>query len=131
LNQKYLTGLLNSNLIAFWLKYQGKMQGGLYQVDKGPLMNIPVVEPSEEIQNEIAELVSDIIANRQKQADYSGLLERAKTDNDFDREIQLTKQLEQIETELQQAESNINTIVYGLYEIDPTEIATIEKNINL
>jgi hypothetical protein len=131
LNQKYLTGLLNSNLIAFWLKYQGKMQGDLYQVDKGPLMNIPVVEPSEEIQNEIAELVSDIIANRQKQADYSGLLERAKTDNDFDREIQLTKQLEQIETELQQAESNINTIVYGLYEIDPTEIATIEKNINL
>lgn len=130
LNQKYLTGLLNSNLIAFWLKYQGKMQGDLYQVDKGPLMNIPVVEPSEEIQNEIAELVSDIIANRQKQADYSGLLERAKTDNDFDREIQLTKQLEQIETELQQAESNINTIVYGLYEIDPTEIATIEKNIN-
>ena len=131
LNQKYLTGLLNSNLIAFWLKYQGKMQGDLYQVDKGPLMNIPVVEPSKEIQNEIAELVSDIIANRQKQADYSGLLERAKTDNDFDREIQLTKQLEQIETELQQAESNINTIVYGLYEIDPTEIATIEKNINL
>jgi hypothetical protein len=131
LNQKYLTGLLNSNLIAFWLKYQGKMQGDLYQVDKGPLMNIPVVEPSEEIQNEIAELVSDIIANRQKQADYSGLLERAKTDNDFDREIQLTKQLEQIETDLRKAESNINTIVYGLYEIDPTEIATIEKNINL
>ena len=130
LNQKYLTGLLNSNLIAFWLKYQGKMQGDLYQVDKGPLMNIPVVEPSKEIQNEIAELVSDIIANRQKQADYSGLLERAKTDNDFDREIQLTKQLEQIETELQQAESNINTIIYELYDIEPTEIATIEKNIN-
>jgi len=130
LNQKYLTGLLNSNLIAFWLKYQGKMQGDLYQVDKGPLMNIPVVEPSEEIQNEIAELVSDIIANRQKQADYSGLLERAKTDNDFDREIQLTKQLEQIETELQHAESKINGIIYELYELQPTEIATIEKNIN-
>lgn len=130
LNQKYLTGLLNSNLIAFWLKFQGKMQGDLYQVDKGPLMNIPVIEPSNEIQKEVDELVSDIIANRQKQADYSGLLERAKSDNDFDREIQLTKQLEQIETELQKAESNINTIVYGLYDIDPTEIATIEKNIN-
>jgi len=131
LNSKYLTALLNSNLIAFWLKYQGKMQGDLYQVDKGPLMNIPVFEPNKEIQYKVAELVSDIIANRQKQADYSGLLERAKTDNDFDREIQLTKQLEQIETDLRKAESNINTIVYGLYEIDPTEIATIEKNINL
>lgn len=130
LNQKYLTGLLNSNLIAFWLKYQGKMQGDLYQVDKGPLMNIPVIEPINEIQNEVAKLVSNIIANRQKQADYSGLLTRAKSDNDFDREIQLTKQLDQIETELQQAESKINSIVYGLYVIDPTEIASIERNIN-
>jgi type I restriction-modification system DNA methylase subunit len=130
LNQKYLTGLLNSNLIAFWLKYQGKMQGDLYQVDKGPLMNIPVFEPKGEIQNKVAELVSNIIANRQKQFDYSGLLERAKSDNDFDREIQLTKKLDQIEMELQQTESVINSIVYGLYEIDPTEIATIEKSIN-
>ncbi|MFV0522871.1 MAG: TaqI-like C-terminal specificity domain-containing protein [Mangrovibacterium sp.] len=44
LNQKYLTGLLNSNLIAFWLKYHGKMQGDLYQVDKEPLMNLPIME---------------------------------------------------------------------------------------
>jgi len=130
LNQKYLTGLLNSNLIAFWLKYQGKMQGDLYQVDKGPLMNIPVVEPSKDIQKEVAELVSNIIANRQKQINYVGLLERVKSENDFDREIQLTKQLEQIATELQHAESKINGIIYELYELQPTEIATIEKNIN-
>ena len=130
LNQKYLTGLLNSNLIAFWLKYQGKMQGDLYQVDKGPLMNIPVVEPSKDIQKEVAELVSNIIANRQKQINYVGLLERVKSENDFDREIQLTKQLEQIATALQHAESKINGIIYELYELQPTEIATIEKNIN-
>jgi type I restriction-modification system DNA methylase subunit len=130
LNQKYLTGLLNSNLIAFWLKYQGKMQGDLYQVDKGPLMNIPVFESTEDIQNEVVVLVSSIIANRQKQIDYVGLLERVKSENDFDREIQLTKQLEQIATELQQAESKINGIIYELYELQPTEIATIEKNIN-
>ena len=131
LNQKYLTGLLNSNLIAFWLKYQGKMQGDLYQVDKGPLMNIPVHEPSEEIQNEVANLVSNIIANRQRQVDYGELLKRAKTENDFDREIQLNNQLDQIQTELQQAESKINSIVYELYDIEPTEIASIERNINL
>jgi len=130
LNQKYLTGLLNSNLIAFWLKYQGKMQGDLYQVDKGPLMNIPVFEPTEDIQKEVAELVSSIIANRQKQINYVGLLERVKSENDFDREIQLTKQLEQIATALQHAESKINGIIYELYELQPTEIATIEKNIN-
>ena len=129
LNQKFLTGLLNSNLIAFWLKYQGKMQGDLYQVDKGPLMNIPVKEPSEQMQNEIEELVTGIIENRQKQIDYNGLLEQAKKNNDFDREIQLSKQLDQIQTELQQAESKINSIIYELYELEPNDIATIEKNI--
>lgn len=41
-NQKYLTALLNSNVIAFWLKYRGKMQGFNYQVDKEPLLGLPL-----------------------------------------------------------------------------------------
>tara|TARA_R110001592_G_scaffold174368_2_gene413197 strand:+ start:42 stop:3122 length:3081 start_codon:yes stop_codon:yes gene_type:complete len=129
LNQKYLTGLLNSNLMAFWLKYQGKMQGDLYQVDKEPLMNLPIVNPTEEEQEKVADLVSSIISNTQKSSDYQELLNKAKTDNNFDREIQLTKELEQLTAELEKAESKINSIIYELYEIDPTEIATIEKNI--
>ena len=44
LNQKYLTALLNSKLVAFWLKHKGKMQGFQYQVDKGPLVEIPLME---------------------------------------------------------------------------------------
>ncbi|MCK5111694.1 MAG: Eco57I restriction-modification methylase domain-containing protein [Arcobacteraceae bacterium] len=39
---KYLTALLNSKLTAFWLKYKGKMQGDNYQVDKEPILNIPI-----------------------------------------------------------------------------------------
>jgi len=57
-------------------------------------------------------------------------LAKAKTENNFDREIQLTKELEQLATELENAESNINSTIYELYDIKPTEIATIEKNIN-
>lgn len=41
-NQKYLTALLNSKLIAFWLKYKGKMQGNNYQIDKEPILSIPI-----------------------------------------------------------------------------------------
>lgn len=44
-NLKYLTTFLNSKLIAFWLKYEGKMQGNIYQLDKEPLMNIPLYKP--------------------------------------------------------------------------------------
>ncbi len=43
LNLKYLTAILNSKLIAFWLKFKGKLQGNLYQVDKQPLLEIPIV----------------------------------------------------------------------------------------
>jgi len=42
INLKYLTAILNSTLIAFWLKNKGKMQGNNYQVDKEPLLEIPI-----------------------------------------------------------------------------------------
>jgi adenine-specific DNA-methyltransferase len=43
-NQKYLTALLNSKLVAFWLKHRGKMQGFQYQIDKGPLVDLPLIK---------------------------------------------------------------------------------------
>lgn len=45
ISQKYLTGLLNSKLIEFWLRYKGKMQGFNFQVDKEPLLEIPIYKP--------------------------------------------------------------------------------------
>ena len=42
INQKYLTAILNSKIIEFWLRYKGKMQGNLFQVDKAPLLEIPI-----------------------------------------------------------------------------------------
>lgn len=42
INNKYLAAILNSKLVAFWLKHKGKMQGFQYQVDKDPIINIPV-----------------------------------------------------------------------------------------
>ena len=129
LNQKYLTGLLNSKLIAFWLKYKGKMQGDNYQVDKEPLLNLPIIEPNVEKQTEIAELVSKIIENKQKIIDYNELLKQAKADNNFDREIQLTKELDKLKTENETAENKIDDTIYNLYELSENDIATIENEI--
>ena len=61
---KYLTGLLNSTLIEFWLKNKGKMQGANYQLDKEPLQEIPIVVPAADVQNLIATLVDAIILLR-------------------------------------------------------------------
>ena len=41
---KYLTGILNSKLVAFWLWHRGKIQGDFYQIDKEPILGIPLVK---------------------------------------------------------------------------------------
>ncbi|MEA2041825.1 MAG: DNA methyltransferase [Bacteroidota bacterium] len=129
LNLKYLTGLLNSKLIAFWLKYKGKMQGDNYQIDKAPLLELPLIKPNTEKQTEISDLVSQIIENKQKQLDYSQLRVQAKKADNFDREIKLTKELETIKTEIQTTENRIDTEVYNLYALSEKDIAMIEKEI--
>jgi adenine-specific DNA-methyltransferase len=45
IDQKYLTALFNSRLTEFWLRFRGKMQGFNFQIDKGPLLNIPIFKP--------------------------------------------------------------------------------------
>ncbi len=47
INLKYLTCFLNSKLTSFWLKFEGKLQGSNYQIDKEPLMNIPIHKPDD------------------------------------------------------------------------------------
>lgn len=60
-NLKYLTLLLNSKLIAFWLRYRGKMQGANYQLDKEPLQQIPVKTPDLNTQNRMSNLLDNIV----------------------------------------------------------------------
>ena len=68
LNMKYLTGLLNSKLIAFWLKHKGKMQGFNYQIDKRPLLEIPIVKTDKKNHDKMVEMVEQMLElQKQKQ----------------------------------------------------------------
>jgi len=127
---KYLTALLNSKLIAFWLKCKGKMQGDNYQIDKNPLLALPLIQPIAEKQNELAELVTNIIETKQKQLDYNELLKKAKAENNFEREILLTKEMERFKTEIDKTEHKIDSKVYELYELQDRDIFTIENETN-
>jgi adenine-specific DNA-methyltransferase len=98
LNQKYLTGVLNSRLIEFWLKNKGKMQGNNFQLDKEPLLNIPLIKPNIEVQNKIESKVNEILLLK---------AEDSKTD---------TQVLEQ----------EIDAMVYELYGLSAEEIAIVE-----
>jgi len=91
INMKYLTGLLNSKLIAFWLRYMGKMQGSNYQIDKEPLMNIPLKIADENIENKIIDLVDEII------------------------------ELKKLNKDTQYLEDKIDEMVYDLYELTEEE----------
>ena len=76
IDMKYLTGLLNSKLVAFWLKHMGKMQGSNYQIDKEPLMNIPIKIADENSENKIIDLVDEIIELKKLNKDTQTLEEK-------------------------------------------------------
>lgn len=86
-NLKYLTGLLNSKLIEFWLKNRGKMQGANYQLDKEPLQQIPIAVPSIEVQTIIANLVDTIILLNSTDKRASNLVLNSYISSDFEKLI--------------------------------------------
>ncbi len=99
-NLMYLTGLLNSKLIAFWLRNRGKMQGLNYQLDKEPLQQIPIAVPRAETQVQLGHIVEDII-NR-KSADEN--------------------------VSIQGLESQIDNIVYHLYNLTYDEVLIVDPD---
>lgn len=98
INLKYLTGILNSKVVAFWLRHKGKMQGLNFQIDKGPLQNLPIAISEQKIKDKIIRLVDQIIA-------------LIRGDN-------LKKALD--------LENQIDHIVYHLYELTYDEVLIID-----
>ena len=107
IDQKYLTGILNSKLVAFWLKHKGKMQGSNYQIDKEPLLSIPIVQSTENMQKLLIEFV-DKILEITKSEDY----------------LQNSSKQKQVA----EYEKQINLLVYKLYDLTPQEIKIIENS---
>ncbi|EIA3446121.1 Eco57I restriction-modification methylase domain-containing protein [Campylobacter coli] len=102
INVKYLTAILNSKLVAFWLKHKGKMQGNNYQIDKEPLLNIPIVtinSKNQKIADELINLVDEILKAKEQD-------KNANT---------------------QELENKINSLVYKLYNLTEEEIKIIEN----
>jgi hypothetical protein len=101
LNMKYLTGLLNSKLITYWLRNKGKMQGNNYQIDKEPLLAIPLIIPTEEFSKAIENIVVKILENKSEEEDTTTL------------------------------EQEIDNLVYKLYDLNFDEVKVIDPAFNL
>lgn len=101
-SMKFLTGLLNSKLIEFWLKEKGKLQGGNYQIDKEPLLEIPL-PPTNCSQCDIEHLIDEIL----------------KHPNKSEQDGQISKFREQIDK-----------IVFNLYNLTPEEIQFVNNSLS-
>ncbi len=101
LNQKYLISLLNSKLIAFWLKNKGKMQGNNYQLDKEPLLEIPIFKTDVLSQQPFITLVNQILTNKKVNIDTTAL------------------------------ENQIDVMVYKLYELTYEEVLVVAPTFGL
>ncbi len=108
----FLTGLLNSRVVRFWLRSKGKMQGENYQVDKEPLEGIPLCVPLKEEQQRIAKLVRRIIDHRL--STNASMTDAAK---------------EQVLRLIEQAEDQVNTAVETLYGLTQDDVAVIEASL--
>lgn len=98
---KYLTAILNSKLIAFWLRNKGKMQGNNYQLDKEPLLNIPIYKANNVLP--FSTIVDQIIS--------------AKKNND--------------KADIANLETQIDLMVYKLYELSYEEVLHIEPDFGM
>ena len=103
---KYLIGLLNSKIIAFWLRHKGKMQGLNYQIDKQPILSLPLIHTVSTDEKLVINLVNEII-------------DLVKSDNKYKNNFNLDKILK--------LEKQIDNIAYKLYGLTEEEIKLIEN----
>ncbi len=97
-DMKFLTGVLNSKLVAFWLRHKGKMQGSNYQVDKEPLQGIPLPLIDLSLQQPIIDLVEAI----------------------------LTKKKLNPQADILDLENSIDRLIYNLYGLSEGDIKIVE-----
>ena len=98
-DMKYLTCLLNSRLIKFWLLKMGKMQGNVFQVDKDPLVNIPILVPNVTLEDSVKELFDKRM--------------RIKDDNNMVTEV----------------EKQLDTLFYDAYGLSESAVKLIEEEL--
>jgi len=101
IDHKYLVAILNSRLMTFWLKHKGKMQGNNFQIDKEPIVNMPIYVSDKTAQRDITSIVNKLINTlKSKQGDRG---------------------------RIRKHEDEIDKLVYKLYGLTPEEISIVER----
>lgn len=109
-NLKYLLGILNSSLVNFWLKNKGKLQGDQLQIDKEPLLDLPIFIVATREQKTIIALVDKMLDLNKK---YKSTVENSN-------------EWQKIQDEITKTDQKIDQEVYKLYGLTDEEIKIVE-----
>ncbi|MGJ0319425.1 Eco57I restriction-modification methylase domain-containing protein [Aliarcobacter cryaerophilus] len=127
---KFILSCINSKLYSWYhLKRHSKANAetSIPKILVKDIRNLPIPKIDEESQKPFIKLVDDILEAKQKIKDYKPLLDEAIKNNNFDREIVLKKELENLENISISNEKEIDTMVYKLYNLTPDEIKIVKR----
>ena len=110
-DMKYLCALFNSKLIKFWLLKKGKMVGSQFQIDKEPLLEIPIHVP--ENLDEILRTTSQFDKLINANVAYSN----SKTESD----------MSFYKNQILSLETNIDNLIYEYYKISSPDQLLIDE----
>jgi adenine-specific DNA-methyltransferase len=116
MSAKYLVGILNSRLCHFWLLHKGKRQGDLLQIDKAPLLDIPIraidlAIPADKIaQERMVALVDKMVFLHEQLAAAKSIAQKAVIRHHIDA-----------------TDAKIDRLVYDLYGLKSKQVSLIES----
>jgi adenine-specific DNA-methyltransferase len=113
---KYLLGLLNSRVFQFWLDRKGKKQGDALQIDKAPLLSLPIrdIDPSN-------------CADLARCDRMVALVQEMLTLQDRLSEANLAHEKTTIKRQIGATDQQIDRLAYELYDLTEEEIAVVER----
>ncbi|MBV6510631.1 MAG: hypothetical protein FMNOHCHN_00108 [Ignavibacteriaceae bacterium] len=115
--EKFLCGILNSNLIQFYYKkISPEIRGGYLRFIRQYLESIPIAT-AENLDLKSAETFKEISGYVEKIVEYKNSIKKVNT----------PQELNLLESKIIYYESKINELVYNLYHIDKDEVIFIEK----
>ena len=91
---------------------------------------LPIPKISETEQQPFIKLVDEILEAKTKLKDYKKLLNDVMLENNFDREIKLKKEIENLENLITKNETTIDKMVYEVYNLSDDEIKIVENDLN-
>jgi len=114
INLKYLTAILNSKLMHFWLYHKGKKEGNQLQIDKAPILTMPIRVVPQYEQLPLIKLVDEMHFLQRELRKLGKKTGAART---------------KIEAAIRGIDAKIDEQVYEIYGITGEEKKTISDNI--